>query len=147
MEGSTKMRTWMHPVKEVHLGARFGVVDALHPNGHRGDDYNGFKKGENLLAVSNGKIVLNQWSDALGNVVVLRVGLLYFGYCHMDKPSTRKVGEVVSVGDVVGHAGNTGSASVGVHLHLTMGWSKTAVFAGKVASAYIYIQKKIKAKA
>ena len=135
---------WIHPVKNPHLGLAFGVVDALHHNGHRGDDYNGFKKGENLLAVSKGKIVLNQWSDALGNVVVLRVGLLYFGYCHLDKPSTRKLGEVVNAGDVIGHAGTTGSASSGVHLHLTLGWTKTSVFAGKVVSAYKYIQKKIK---
>jgi murein DD-endopeptidase MepM/ murein hydrolase activator NlpD len=142
------MRTWIHPVKDVHLGSRFGAIDAYHAApGHRGDDYNGFKAGENLLAVSNGKIVLNKWSDVLGNVVVLRVGLLYFGYCHMEKPSTRKVGEVVAVGDVIGHAGNSGSASSGVHLHLTLGWTKLAVFAGKVSSAYNYIAKKIKAKA
>jgi hypothetical protein len=139
--------TWIQPVKTVHLGTRFGTVDALHPKGHRGDDYNGFKKGENLLAVTKGKVVLNQWSDVLGNVVVLRVGLLYFGYCHMDKPSTRTVGEVVNTGDVVGHAGTTGTASSGVHLHLTLGWTKTAVFAGKVTSAYNYLVKKIKEKA
>jgi len=142
------MGTWIHPVKEVHLGSRFGVIDKYHAApGHRGDDYNGFKEGENLLAVHNGKVVLNKWSDILGNVVVLRVGLLYFGYCHMSKPSTRKVGEVVSMGDVIGHAGNTGSASSGVHLHFSMGWTKTAVFSGKLASGYEYIQKKIKAKA
>lgn len=141
------MLKWIHPVKDVHLGTRFGETDALHPNGHRGDDYNGFKKGENVLAVSNGKIVLNKWSDALGNVVVLRVGLLYFGYAHLDKPSTRKVGELVTVGDVVGHAGTTGSASTGVHLHLTLGWTKTSIFAGRVTSAYKYIVKKIAAKA
>ena len=142
------MLKWIHPVKDVHLGSRFGVIDKFHAApGHRGDDYNGFKKGENLLAVSNGRIVLNQWSDVLGNVVVLRVGLFYFGYCHMDKPSTRKVGELVTVGDVVGHAGSTGSASTGVHLHFSMGWTKNAVFYGKLRSGYDYIEKKIKAKA
>lgn len=140
------MGNWIQPVKKVKLGPKFGVKDAWHPNGHRGVDYNGFKQGENLLAVNDGKIVLNKWSDVLGNVVVLQVGKYYFGYCHMVKPSTRKVGEKVVSGDVIGHAGTTGSASSGVHLHLTLSLDKNGVFAGKVYDAYGFIEKKIKAQ-
>jgi hypothetical protein len=137
------MGNWAQPIKKVKLGPKFGVKDSLHPNGHRGVDYNGFAEGENLLAVNDGKVVANQWSDVLGNVLVLQVGKYFFGYCHMSKPSTRKVGETVSSGDVIGHAGNTGSASAGVHLHLTLSLEKLGVFSGKVYDAYGFIVKHI----
>ena len=141
------MGKWIHPVKKVKLGSKFGVIDQWHTApGHRGTDYNGFKEGENLLAVNDGKVVMNKWSDVLGNVLVLQVGKYYFGYCHMSKPSTRKVGEKVESGDVVGHAGTTGSASFGVHLHFTLSLLKTGVFYGKQFDGYGFIVKQIAAQ-
>lgn len=134
---------WNYPLDKFKLGTAFGVKDAAHPNGHRGTDYNGFKAGTKLKAVADGKIVLNTYSKVLGNVVVLKVGLNFFGYCHMDKPSALAVGAVVKAGDVVGLAGTTGSASSGVHLHLTLGLTKMAVFSGKVFDAHKFLTKKI----
>lgn len=139
------MSKWIQPVKNVKLGPKFGVKDAWHPNGHRGTDYNGFKEGENLLAVFDGEIAMVKWSDVLGNIVVLKTtNGKFFGYCHMSKPTTRKVGEKVKSGDVIGHAGTTGSASSGVHLHLTLGKTKDSVISGEVMDAYEYLVNKIK---
>jgi murein DD-endopeptidase MepM/ murein hydrolase activator NlpD len=135
--------TWNYPLDKFKLGTAFGVKDALHPNGHRGTDYNGFKAGAKLKAVSDGKIVLNSYSAILGNVVVLKVGLNFFGYCHLQEPSPLKPGTKVLAGDVIGKAGTTGSASSGVHLHLTLGLTKTAVFSGKVFDAHKFLTKKI----
>lgn len=145
---------WRHALDKYKFGPKFGVVDSWHPNGHRGIDYNGFKAGYPLKAVNDGKIVVNKWSDGLGNVVVLEVEgpigkdrtptKIYFGYCHMDKPSPLKVGTKVASGDVVGGAGTTGKFSSGVHLHLTMSLLKEGVFAGKVFDAHGYIERRIK---
>lgn len=137
------MSSWTQPVKKVKLGPKFGVVDNWHPNGHRGVDYNGFGSGEPLMAVADGKIVLVKFSEVLGNVVVLQVGKLFFGYCHLVKPCALKVGTAVKAGQVIAHAGTTGSASSGVHLHLTLSKVKEGVFGGKVYDAYGFIQKKI----
>ncbi len=134
------------PLDKFELGTKFGVVDKAHPNGHRGTDYNGFKAGTALKAVNDGTIVTNQWSDVLGWVVVLKVGNRYFGYCHMLKQSPLKIGTVVKSGDVVGKAGNTGSASDGVHLHLTLSLKQYGVFQGKVYDAYAFLVKTIKAE-
>ena len=139
------MALWRHPVKKVKLGSKFGVVDQWHKApGHRGTDYNGFAAGEPLHAVYDGKIVVNKWSDVLGNVVVLEVGKYYFGYCHMLEKSPHNPGHPVKAGDVVGKAGNTGSASAGVHLHFTLGTTRDAVFYGKVYDAYKYVERQIK---
>ena len=136
------MFNWRQPVDKVKLGSRFGAVDQWHkPPGHRGTDYNGFAAGYALKAVGDGKIVLNQWSDVLGNVVVLLVGKHYFGYCHMLEKSPLKIGHIVKSGDIVGKAGNTGSASAGVHLHFTLSLDKNGVFYGKVYDAHAFIEK------
>jgi murein DD-endopeptidase MepM/ murein hydrolase activator NlpD len=132
---------WQQPLDKFKLGPAFGVVDSWHPNGHRGTDYNGFAGGTPLKAVNDGEIVLNRFSKILGNVTVLKVGKHYFGYCHMSKPSALKVGTKVKAGDVIGLAGTTGSASSGVHLHLTLSLLLEGVFGGKVYDAYAFIEK------
>lgn len=134
---------WNYPVDKFKLGTAFGVKDALHPRGHRGTDYNGFKAGTKLKAVSDGKIAMVAYSAVLGNVVVLKVGVNFFGYCHMLEASPLKPGTVVKAGDVIGKAGTSGSASSGVHLHLTLGLTKMSVFQGKVFDAHKYLTKKI----
>jgi murein DD-endopeptidase MepM/ murein hydrolase activator NlpD len=135
------------PVKTVKLGPKFGVKDAMHPNGHRGTDFNGFAANEPLLAVADGmSVVMNKWSDALGNVLVLQVGNRFFGYCHMIHPSPLKIGDKVNSGAVVGHAGTTGSASTGVHLHLTLSDNVEGVFSGTVEDAYAFLVAKIAAE-
>lgn len=141
------LRNWRYPVKVVHRGPAFGVKDALHPNGHRGTDYNGFPAGEPLFAVCDGMtVVLNKGvkdSAVLGNVIVLQVGTRFFGYCHLKVKSPLAIGQVVNHGDIVGHAGNTGSASAGVHLHLTLSDSAEGVFSGNVEDADAFLTAKI----
>jgi murein DD-endopeptidase MepM/ murein hydrolase activator NlpD len=61
----------------------------------------------------------------------------------MNEPSPLKVGTVVKSGDVVGKAGNTGSASFGCHLHFTLSTKPDGVFAGKVYNAHEYIKGQI----
>jgi Peptidase family M23 len=139
--------TWRMPLNgKFNYGPKFGVKDNWHPNGHRGTDYNGFTAGHPYYAVNDGVIVTNKWSDVLGNVVVLQTGKQFFGYCHMDKPSPLAVGTKVKSGDQIGTAGTTGSASSGVHLHLTLGLTKEAVFGGTVYDADMFLKKSIAAQ-
>lgn len=145
------MAEWMLPFPDKNLGTKFGVVDAAHPNGHRGTDWNKLKAGTKLPAVANGTIVLSKESEILGNVTVLKVlrkGLIpvYFGYCHMQKPCALPVGTKVKMGDTIGLLGNTGSASSGPHLHLTGSWTLMGVFYGKVFDAWKFLSVRSKKK-
>jgi murein DD-endopeptidase MepM/ murein hydrolase activator NlpD len=147
-EKAPVIRNWRMPLNgKYSYGPKFGIKDSWHPNGHRGTDYNGFKEGTPLLAVADGTIVLNKFSAVLGNVVVLQVGGKFFGYCHMVKPSPLQAGEVVQAGETVGLAGTTGSASSGVHLHLTLGTTAESVFGGQVYDADAFLKEKIAAEA
>jgi murein DD-endopeptidase MepM/ murein hydrolase activator NlpD len=128
-----------YPLDHFKRGTAFGVKDAAHPNGHRGTDYNGFPEGTPVHAVSDGKIALVQWSSVLGWVIVLQVGLRYFGYCHLHEQPILKRNDKVKIGDVLGKAGTTGSASSGTHLHFTLGLSKNSVFSGPVLDADKFI--------
>jgi len=98
---------------------------------HSGADW-ARPEGTPIPAISNGTVVLQQWSDVLGNVSVLRVmghdkKLYYVGYCHL-KAEGLKVGTKVKEGETVGLVGNTGSASSGAHLHLTVSKELKGVF-------------------
>lgn len=135
---------WTMPLKgKYKYGPLFGVKDEWHPNGHRGVDYNGFKGGTPYYAVNDGVIVENKFSKVLGNVVVLQTGKQFWGYCHLDKPSPLKIGTKVVSGAQIGTAGTTGSASSGVHLHLTLSLLKDGVFGGKVYDADAFLKKAI----
>jgi murein DD-endopeptidase MepM/ murein hydrolase activator NlpD len=123
---------------------------------HRGCDYNGFDLsgkrafkfglGTALVAVGDGKVTLNKWSEVLGWVVEIQVGKWFFMYCHMEKQSSLKVGAKVTSGQTVGFAGSTGSASSGPHLHFTLSLTSGGGITGKVYDPHTFLVKMIAAE-
>jgi murein DD-endopeptidase MepM/ murein hydrolase activator NlpD len=136
-----KFGAWPEARKKMGLGP------------HRGVDWNGMKKGAPLPAVHAGTISANYWSDVLGWVVELKVPILwgkekvkknaFFMYCHLDKQSPLKVGSKVALGDSVGGAGTSGSASSGIHLHFTLSLTSKGGAVGKVFDAHAYTNRRI----
>ena len=123
------------PFDPKFITGRFGTLSEFRKkNGmqpHSGVDW-ARPEGTFIPAIASGTIVLQQWSDVLGNVSVLRVmdkdkKLAYFGFCHLAKPGL-EVGTKLKEGDIVGYVGNTGSASSGAHLHLTVSREVKGVF-------------------
>jgi murein DD-endopeptidase MepM/ murein hydrolase activator NlpD len=123
------------PFEPKFITGRFGTLSEFRKkNGmqpHSGVDW-ARPEGTPIPSVANGTIVLQQWSDVLGNVSVLRAmgkdkALYYVGFCHL-KAEGLKVGTKVKEGDVIGLVGNTGSASSGAHLHLTVSKEVKGVF-------------------
>ena len=112
------------------------------------------KKGATLKAVKAGAISANYWSDVLGWVVELKVQgpfgsdrkltNLYFMYCHLDKQSPLEVGTKVKLGQRVGGAGTSGSASSGIHLHFTLSLTSKGGAIGKVFDPVAYLKRRIK---
>lgn len=105
---------------------------------HSGLDF-GVPEGTPIPALDRGTIVLQQYSKILGNVSVLRVmaydpagdkkekEIFYIGYCHL-KAEGFPPGQKVQEGDTIGFVGNTGSASTGPHLHMTVSKQLKGVF-------------------
>ena len=123
------------PFDPKFISGRFGTMSEFRRKNnlqaHSGVDW-ARPEGTPIPSVANGTIVLQQWSNVLGNVSVLRVmgndkKLYYFGFCHLAEPGL-EVGTKVKLGQTIGKVGNTGSSSSGSHLHLTLGQTIKSVF-------------------
>jgi murein DD-endopeptidase MepM/ murein hydrolase activator NlpD len=123
------------PFEPKFITGRFGTLSEFRKkNGmqpHSGVDW-AKPEGTPIPAIAKGTIVLQQFSQVLGNVSVLRVmgkdaKLYYVGFCHL-KAEGLEVGTKVQEGDTIGFVGNTGSASSGAHLHLTVSKELKGVF-------------------
>lgn len=160
------MAEWQHPFPKSMITSRFGVT-ARRSSPHRGLDY-ATKANTIIPAVSKGTIKLIQWSDVLGWVVVqsawdnTKKKAVYVAYCHLScakhgikcagpqalgnhSPLTSTVvGSKKEFGDPVGRMGNTGSASSGVHCHLTISPEIKGVFYGTVFDPEEFIDNMIK---
>lgn len=130
---------------------------------HSGTDFapKGSNKGKTPIpAVANGTIKLIQWSNVLGWVIVQtawdakKKKAAYVGYCHTacakhganckggheaSIATKLKVGDKIAEGDVVAILGNSGSASSGCHLHLTISWTLKGVF-GVTADKFDFVE-------
>jgi len=123
------------PFSYKKITGRFGTLSEYRRRNnmqpHSGVDF-AIPQGTPIPAIANGTVVLNQFSKVLGHVLVQRVmgkdGLLYFvGYCHL-KAEGLKTGTKVKLGEPIGLVGNTGSASTGAHLHMTVSKELKGVF-------------------
>lgn len=137
------------PFPKSTFGNRFGVHDIVDgkdlygPQGHRGTDFK-CGAGATVPAIANGTVTHVFWSDALGNVAVVRHYLhgdnndVYSGYCHLSSVSVR-VGQDVALGSTIGKSGETGTAAHGPHLHLTMSHQPGGAVGGEVFDPIAYI--------
>jgi murein DD-endopeptidase MepM/ murein hydrolase activator NlpD len=141
--------------------SEFRRKNGLQP--HSGTDFapKGSSRGRTPIpAVGSGTVKLVQFSRVLGWVLVHTVWdskkkkAAYAGYSHLackthginckgghDAASAidLKVGAKIKEGDTIGIMGNTGSASSGVHLHLTMSWTLKGVF-GATADKFDFVE-------
>lgn len=130
---------------------------------HSGVDFapKGSNKGKTPIpAVANGTVRLTQFSRVLGWVLVQTVWdvkkkkAAFVGYSHLSckthginckgghaasEALDLKVGDKVKEGQTIGIMGNTGSASSGVHLHLTISWKLKGVF-GVTADKFDFVE-------
>lgn len=121
--GSVELHRHFFPVRGPH-GSRgaVGEFGAARNGGrvHKGFDITA-RCGTPLAAATTGIVVKRAYDARLdGNYVVIR-GLgerRKYWYAHMVHPSPFQRGELVHVGQIVGHVGKTGNArTVGCHLH------------------------------
>ncbi len=149
---------WQHPFPESTITSRFGSL-ARRKTPHRGTDY-APKAGSLIPAVTDGECVAVRWSNVLGWVMIQKAGKHYIGYCHLScnkhginckglvdhKDGSTcmvrlKPGDKLKMGQPAGRVGNTGSASRGAHLHITLGTTLKSPFYGVVYDIAKFINK------
>lgn len=139
--------SWRHPFAKKLITSRFGTT-ANRLTAHRGLDY-APAEGTRIPAVSDGTIMLVKKSAILGWVIVqsawdsIKKKPVFVGYCHLKEKPVLTVGTKIKIGQTVGKVGNTGSASRGAHLHLTIGPKTNSVFMGVVFNPETFIDEQI----
>lgn len=90
---------------------------------HWGIDFSGDVDGKPLYATTGGKVVSTtpaSAGDGGGNIIVWKdAGGMNHWYMHMKNEPTKKAGDTVKPGDLLGYVGSTG-LSTGPHLHYTI---------------------------
>lgn len=112
-----------------------GRYDAADPFGnyggrqypHTGSDWNGVPAGTAAMAIGTGVVVNKQWHAGNGNTVTVKLpDGHYYAYLHLNAEAPVAVGQAVTIGQVIGYVGNTGTNSQGAHLHITVSDSPSA---------------------
>ena len=155
------------PFPESTITGHYGTMSAyrkkhgLQP--HSGTDFapKGSNRGKTAIpAVAKGTVQFVKWSNVLGWVLVQTIWDVkkrkakYVGYCHLSCNKcgincrgghdssvaiSLTAGQKVAEGQTIGICGNTGSASSGVHLHLTLSDKERGVF-GVTADKEDYVK-------
>lgn len=106
-----------YPVEYVGISQRYK------PNSHSGIDFgwNSAYLPMKIFAAAEGEVVRAAKDDVIGNYVVIKHGTIdgkdiYTQYKHLDSYSV-KIGDNVTMSTQIGVGGDTGSSSVGMHLH------------------------------
>lgn len=124
--GTVRLRGHFFPVRAPH-GTR-GVVGKFRAPRNGGRWHKGFditaSCGSPLAAARTGVVVRRAFDSRLdGNFVVIR-GLReqrWYWYSHMAHPSRFRKGDLVHIGEILGHIGRTGNAgSTPCHLHFEL---------------------------
>ena len=78
------------------------------------------EKNTPILSVAEGTVIFSEWSAETGYVIILEhdYGLLT-AYKH-NSSLNKEQGDIVSSGEVIASAGNTGELSTGWHLHFEL---------------------------
>jgi murein DD-endopeptidase MepM/ murein hydrolase activator NlpD len=116
--------TYIEPFEKKLRGDALGNMAAYRTHPHRGQDWHPLELSP-IKAITKGTVTANEWSDALGWILVHRTfDGLFVLYAHMAEQSSKKIGDIVSMGDIIGRVGGgkhkSGNASTGAHLHLAI---------------------------
>jgi len=128
--------SWVQPVKNYKLSARFNQAGGMWKSTHSGQDF-AVPSGTKVVAAHGGTVVKaggNGAGDgpAYGNAVVIKhANGMYSQYAHLSRIDVR-VGQVVATGQRIALSGNTGNSS-GPHLHFEI--RKTANYGSAVNPA------------
>ena len=104
------------PIKDGKITTPYKKLGKMWSKGYHTDVDFAVKTGTPILAVADGKIANSNWGKSYGTQLVQDLGDGSFCiYAHLSSAS-KKIGDTVTKGEVIGLSGNTGNSS-GPHLH------------------------------
>lgn len=118
------MAIYKEPFPASTRGDEFGNMAPYRKHPHRGQDW-APGAGKVIPAITDGKVVANFWSDALGHCIIQSTtDKLWVLYAHLEAKPNLSIGHAVKLGDSVGKVGNSGTSTTGSHLHLSIAKAK-----------------------
>lgn len=125
----------------------FHAKSALYSGpGHHGVDF-AASAHQPIPTYVKAKCVAMGHSSVLGNWVVLKAGLVHYGWAHLVIGTRPDLGDVLQPGDRVGLAAGPqddhGSAWTGPHCHTTRSLFKTGIYDGRTLNPWPAIKKAI----
>lgn len=134
---------YRHPFGNPDLADGWGSTCCGRTNPHRGLDYPQ-AAGTHIPVIADGVVALRTTSSCLGNVVVVRHDDgMFSGYSHLLSGSPVPEGTRVSMGQIIGRVGNTGSCSFGAHLHLTIAPTQGGYASGTTSDPNAFINARL----
>ena len=131
------------PKSTMPKGGDFNNIDAPRTIHHRGADF-AVAGGSPIKSATSGVVTTSKWNTVLGNVVVVQDPKgVYWGYCHLRDVGVPVGTHVVAGVTVLGHVGNTGTASRGAHLHFTCSAEPEGYSHGKVVDPIAGLEARI----
>lgn len=98
---------------------------AYRKNPHRGQDW-APGAGKIIPAITAGKVTHNFFSAGLGNCIIQNTtDGLWVLYAHLEDKPNLSIGHELKIGDPIGKVGNTGTLTLGPHLHLSIASTKS----------------------
>jgi murein DD-endopeptidase MepM/ murein hydrolase activator NlpD len=118
------MSEYIEPFSASTRGDEFGNMAAYRKNPHRGQDW-APGQGRVIPAITAGKVIANFWSDGLGHCLIQSTtDKVFVLYAHLLAEPNLAVGHALKIGDSIGQVGNTGTLTLGAHLHLSIAKAK-----------------------
>ncbi|MDZ7605241.1 MAG: M23 family metallopeptidase [Cyclobacteriaceae bacterium] len=78
------------------------------------------KQNEPVKAVADGTVIFADWTSDSGNVIAIQHRSNLISVYKHNSALMKKVGNIVSSGQVIAIIGNTGEFTTGPHLHFEM---------------------------
>lgn len=139
----------------------FGSLAGGRTYPHTGSDWNGVPAGTDIPAISDGTVVFCGVEPTGGNGNVLCVQMasgvnpspefpagtaIFWAFLHLNSVPSLSVGDHVTKGQIVAQVGDTGSNSIGAHLHVTLSDDERAYQGiGNKVDPYEFIQDRLAA--
>jgi len=117
-------RIFLWPEDDTILTQGYGMTDFAKSGAYGGAGHNGIDmssgSGSPIKAAAEGEILVFGYNNGWGNWVAIKHqnGMVTL-YAHMIKSTTRKAGDKIDSGSVIGYEGSTGF-STGSHLHFSV---------------------------
>lgn len=111
------MTYYKYPVNKIGVTSDYGFRSG---GFHYGLDLGWFDyHGEEIYSIGNGEVISKGYSDTSGHYVTIKHSNEdKSSYLHLRESSKLNIGDIVSMGTLVGYMGETGNAT-GVHLHVS----------------------------